>query len=75
MTIDKIWERVVYSSLDGGHAAPKADGERQDTAGKPSSTYGLDPRPPIFYSTTLISGTIAAILGTFDAVFNTSCTA
>jgi hypothetical protein len=34
----------VYSSLDGGHSAPKADGERQDTAGKPSS------RPPIFYA-------------------------
>jgi hypothetical protein len=39
----------VYSSLDGGHSAPKADGERQDTVGKPSSTYGPDPRPPIFY--------------------------
>jgi uncharacterized membrane protein len=27
-----------------------------------------------YYHTTLISGTIAAVLGTFDAVFNTSCT-
>jgi hypothetical protein len=27
------------------------------------------------YTTTLISGTIAAVLGTFDAVFDTSCTA
>lgn len=40
----------VYSSLDGGHSAPRADAERQDTAGKPSSTYGPDPRPPIFYA-------------------------